>query len=134
MDIRLLIQKYQENDREFLRELSLEERFFPVLELYEKDLQNFDSSKSYEYLIVVYPALMIAKYKAFKHKEEAYKRFQSLRLLIRKLLLENKENEFLKKIMGKLDLLSIELANALDYRYDATKLELLKHLIFQYTV
>ena len=36
MDIRLLIQKYQENDREFLRELSLEERFFPVLELYEK--------------------------------------------------------------------------------------------------
>ena len=130
MDIRLLIQKYQENDREFLRELSLEERFFPVLELYEKDLQNFDSSKSYEYLIVVYPALMIAKYKAFKHKEVAYKRFQSLRLLIRKLLLENKENEFLKKIMGKLDLLSIELANALDYRYDATKLELLKHLIF----
>ena len=32
--------------------------------------------------------------------------------------------------MGKLDLLSIELANALDYKYDETKLDLLKHLIF----
>ncbi len=130
MDIHLLIQKYQDNDQVFLRTLSFEEKFFPVLELYEKSLQNFDSSKSYEYLITVYPALLIAKYKAFKHKEEAYKRFQSLRLLVRKLLLENKDNEFLKKIMGKLDLLSIELANALDYRYDAVKLDLLKHLIF----
>lgn len=130
MDISLLIQKYRENDQEFLRTLSSEEKFFPILELYEMELQNFDPSKSYEHLIEVYPFLIIAKYKAFKHKEEAYKRFQSLRLLIRKLLLENKENEFLKKIMGKLDLLSIELANALDYKYDETKLDLLKHLIF----
>ena len=53
MDIHLLIQKYQDNDQVFLKTLSFEEKFFPVLELYEKSLQNFDSSKSYEYLSTV---------------------------------------------------------------------------------
>ena len=33
-------------------------------------------------------------------------------------------------MMGKFDVLSLELVNALDYKYDETKLDLLKHLIF----
>ena len=102
MDVKELIQKYRENDQEFLRTLSFEERFFPILELYEMELKNFDPSKSYEYLIEIYPFLIIAKYKAFKHKKEAYQRFQLLRLMIRKLLLKYKNHAFLKKNYGKI--------------------------------
>ncbi len=130
MEVYELVQKFKENDREFLKSLSVEEKFFPVLELFEEEFEHFDFEKSYEYLFGAFPLLLIAKYKAFKHKKEAYKRFQMLRLSIRKLLLKDKENPFLKKMMGKFDVLSLELANALDYKYDETKLDLLKHLIF----
>ena len=130
MEVYVLIQKFKENDWEFLKSLSAEEKFFPVLELFEEEFEHFDFAKSYTYLFDAFPLLLISKYKAFKHKEEAYKRFQMLRLSIRKLLLKDKENSFFKKMMGKFDVLSLELANALDYKYDEMKLDLLKHLIF----
>ena len=99
MEVYELVQKFKENDREFLKSLSVEEKFFPVLELFEEEFEHFDFEKSYEYLFGAFPLLLIAKYKAFKHKKEAYKRFQMLRLSIRKLLLKDKENPFLKKMM-----------------------------------
>ena len=103
MEVYVLIQKFKENDREFIKDLSAIEKFFPVLELFEEEFEHFDFAKSYTYLFDAFPLLLISKYKAFKHKEEAYKRFQMLRLSIRKLLLNIVEKylEVLKRHISK---------------------------------
>ena len=101
------------------------------------EIIHFCPKRDYSYLLKIVPHLYKAKTENKDFQKKFYNSVQTLRVRIKKILFETrlkKENyhnyRILKKILGKLDIFSLSLAEAIDYKYTENKTELIYYLIF----
>ena len=110
--------------------------FLELLDLLEYDILHFHEKGHYFYLLQVL-TLLSEKVDTIAFDTALYERIQNIRVNIKKILLNKKMKEknratysLLKKILGKIEILSLTCNDFIDHKYDGSKMELLYYLLF----
>ena len=105
--------------------------FLELLDLLEYDILHFHERGHYFYLLQVL-TLLSEKVDTIAFDTALYERIQNIRVNIKKILLNKKMKEknrvtysLLKKILGKIEILSLTCNDFIDHKYDGSKMELL---------
>lgn len=106
-----------------------------TLEMLKYDLENFDPKKDYSYFLETIPYLYKACTLEKQDQKQINKSLQEIRYRIKNLIIEKKSEKkssekILKKMIGKIEILSFEIRDGFDKNFEKYKFELLYYLIF----
>ena len=121
----------------FFYDLSSHNRCFYSLELLNYDIEHFHVKGNYMYLLRTIPFLYESLNYSTSCRQELYEKIQNTRMKLKKTLINGKIKEqsyknyqIFKKILGKLEILSLKLVESIDQKYTENKTELVYYLIF----
>ena len=121
----------------FFYDLSFHNRCFYSLELLNYDIEHFHVKGNYMYLLRTIPFLYESLNYNTSCRQELYEKIQNTRMKLKKTLINGKIKEqsyknyqIFKKILGKLEILSLKLVESIDQKYTENKTELVYYLIF----
>ena len=117
-----------------LKNLKKYKKVCRTVELLKYDIDHFDSNKNYLYFFNMFRYLSKACELNTQEQKRIYEEFQEIRAKIKQVLLTHKKDEnrkILKKTLGKLEIISLELCSKFDESYDKSKRDLVYQLVFQ---
>lgn len=123
--------------KEDIANLKLEDFVYSLLNIVEEDMSGFNQTNDYSYFILTIPYFYMSSNFSETSKKKINQRLLKIRGMIQKILKEKKTNsemkenyKILKKFIGKIEIISLTLANSYDDNFLDTKFELIYYLIF----
>ncbi len=104
------------------------------LQLLRYDLEHFHAKKNYYYFFSLFTFLGKSLSLSLQEQKEIYAELQVIRMMILHRITNYKKDahyKLLLKILGKIEILSLELSKEFDASYDKSKRELLYQIVFE---
>ena len=104
------------------------------LSLLRYDFEHFDPEKDYFYFFTIFSYLSKAITFSLPEQKKIYEELQLIRMMTQQRISDHKKDSHYKlflKILGKIEILSLELSQGFDESYEKSKRELLYQLLFE---